>query len=148
MERSNPESVERLRENDRSCYVSAAHAASLAQRVSARTIAESMLSKSRDIALPSARTDQTAQQKTLEAWPTRVRVNTREASPLDHRETLCVAAIRFICKHRVHAVASNTGYRRFQGVDLEHRPIGWTAQTSQFETSAPARPKADFAYRG
>lgn len=52
MERSNPESVERLRENGRSGYISAAHAASFARSVSARTFAEAMASNSRDIALP------------------------------------------------------------------------------------------------
>ncbi len=54
MERSNPESVERLRSNGRSVYVSAAHAASFALRVSARTFAEAIRFSSRDIALPSA----------------------------------------------------------------------------------------------
>lgn len=46
-------------------YVSAAHAASAARCVSARTFAEGSRCNSRDIALPSARTAETAQQKTL-----------------------------------------------------------------------------------
>ena len=47
--------------------------------------------------------------------PTRVRMNTREAPPLDHRETLCVAAIRFICVQSVHRGGCNISGRKFQG---------------------------------
>jgi len=65
MERSNPKSVERLRAKGRSYYVSAAHAASFALRVFARTLAEALVFSSVVIALPSVRATKSAQQKTL-----------------------------------------------------------------------------------
>lgn len=69
MERSSPKSVERFRANGRSCYGSAAHAASFARSVSARAFAEAMVALSRVIALPSVRAgkprNKKPQQKTL-----------------------------------------------------------------------------------
>lgn len=46
--------------------------------------------------------------------PTRVRKNTREASPLVQRETLCVAAIRFICACVHHACRDSIERHNFQ----------------------------------
>lgn len=110
----NPESVERLRANGRSCYVSAAHAASFVRSVSARTFAEALVANSRDIALAPLTRFETAQQKTLEAGPTRVRTNTRRG----HASRSTRDAMRrcnTIHRRSCSCSGSNTGYRKVQG---------------------------------